>query len=63
MHPVAPFSRAMSSPARPLGALTPEQIAAAIPGAEFKLLETAHAFNVEEADAFNATVLEFLQRH
>jgi pimeloyl-ACP methyl ester carboxylesterase len=40
-----------------------ERIAQAIPGAELRVLETAHAFNVEEADAFNATILEFLSRH
>jgi len=38
------------------------QIAAEMPRAEFKLLETGHAFNVEEADAFNQTILEFLAR-
>jgi pimeloyl-ACP methyl ester carboxylesterase len=40
-----------------------EQVAASIPGAELKLFETAHAFNFEEAEAFNATVLEFLARN
>ena len=40
-----------------------EQIAAEIPGAELEYLQTAHAFNVEEADAFNETVLGFLEKH
>jgi 2-hydroxy-6-oxonona-2,4-dienedioate hydrolase len=40
-----------------------EQIAAEIPNAELEYLQTAHAFNVEEADAFNATVLGFLEKH
>jgi len=39
-----------------------EEIAAAIPGAEFVLLETGHAFTIEERDAFNHAVLEFLAR-
>lgn len=40
-----------------------EELAAAIPGADFKLLDGGHAYNVEEFDAFNKTVLEFLQQH
>jgi 3-oxoadipate enol-lactonase len=40
-----------------------QQIAALMPHAELKLLETGHAFNVEEADAFNATILDFLSKH
>jgi len=40
-----------------------EELAAAIPGAEFKLLEGGHAYNLEEFDTFNKTVLEFLQSH
>ena len=37
-----------------------ELIARSIPGATLKLLECAHMSNVERADEFNATVLEFL---
>ncbi|MBI4729595.1 MAG: alpha/beta fold hydrolase [Acidobacteria bacterium] len=37
-----------------------EELAAAIPGAELRLLEAGHAFNVEEAEAFNRHVLDFL---
>ena len=40
-----------------------EELAAAIHGADFRLLDGAHAYNVEEFDAFNKTVLEFLQQH
>ncbi|HVL32303.1 MAG TPA: alpha/beta fold hydrolase [Actinomycetota bacterium] len=40
-----------------------EQIAAAIPHAEFKYLESGHAFNVEEMETFNTTILDFLARH
>ena len=37
-----------------------EELAAAIPGADLKLLDGGHAYNLEEFDAFNKTVLEFL---
>jgi 3-oxoadipate enol-lactonase len=40
-----------------------EDLASAIPGAEFKLLEGGHAYTLEEFDAFNKAVLEFLERH
>jgi len=40
-----------------------EELAATIPGADFKLLDGGHAYNLEEFDAFNRTVLEFLQAH
>ncbi|MFA5891940.1 MAG: alpha/beta fold hydrolase [Actinomycetota bacterium] len=40
-----------------------EQLAAAIPKAELVVTETGHAFNVEEMDVFNRSVLEFLDRH
>lgn len=40
-----------------------QDLARAIPGAELVTLETGHAFNVEEMDAFNGSVLEFLAAH
>jgi pimeloyl-ACP methyl ester carboxylesterase len=40
-----------------------EQLSAAIPGSELVILEGGHAFNIEERDAFNAAVLEFLARN
>lgn len=39
------------------------QIADAIPGAQLVVLDSGHAYNFEEADAFNRTVLEFLATH
>lgn len=39
-----------------------EEIAAAIPGAELHMFDTGHACMVEEMDAFNARVSEFLRR-
>jgi aminoacrylate hydrolase len=39
-----------------------EEIAAAIPGAEFATFETGHALMFEEMDAFNARLAEFLER-
>ena len=40
-----------------------EEIAAAIPGAELKLIDGGHAYNLESFDAFNQTILEFLAKH
>ncbi len=40
-----------------------EELAGAIPGAELRLLDGGHAYNLEEFDAFNSTVLEFLKQH
>jgi len=40
-----------------------EELASVIPGADLKLLEGGHAYNLEEFDAFNKTVLEFLKQH
>ena len=40
-----------------------EELSAAIPGADLKLLDGGHAYNLEEFDAFNKTVLEFLTQH
>jgi 3-oxoadipate enol-lactonase len=37
-----------------------ELIASSIPGATLKLLDSAHLSNIERADEFTATVLEFL---
>jgi len=42
--------------------LASEEIAAAIPGAELKMFETGHGCMVEEMEAFNATVSDFLTR-
>lgn len=39
------------------------EIADAIPGATLELFETGHAFIVEEGDAFNRTVLDFVAAH
>lgn len=39
-----------------------EELAKAVPGSDLVYLETGHAFNIEEAEAFNRTVLEFLER-
>lgn len=39
------------------------QIVSAMPNAELVFLDSGHAFNVEEADRFNQTVLEFLGQH
>jgi 3-oxoadipate enol-lactonase len=38
-----------------------DELAAEIPGADLKLLDGGHAYNLEEFDAFNKTALEFLQ--
>jgi pimeloyl-ACP methyl ester carboxylesterase len=38
-----------------------EEIAAAIPGAQLKMFETGHGCMIEEMEAFNATVKDFLQ--
>lgn len=40
-----------------------EQTARAIPGAELVTLDGGHAFNIENADAFNRAVLDFLEKH
>lgn len=40
-----------------------EQIAAAMPSAEFTMIEGGHAYNIEEAESFNATVMAFLAKH
>ncbi|MGZ4211420.1 MAG: alpha/beta fold hydrolase [Actinomycetota bacterium] len=40
-----------------------EELAGAIPGAELAILEGGHAYNVEEFDAFNKTVLDFFASH
>ncbi|MFN2614016.1 MAG: alpha/beta fold hydrolase [Actinomycetota bacterium] len=40
-----------------------KQIVDAVPHAEFEMLESGHAFNVEEADRFNQTVLAFLEKN
>ena len=39
-----------------------EELAEAIPGADLKIIDGGHAYNLEEFDAFNSTVLEFLRR-
>lgn len=39
-----------------------DELAALIPGAQAARLETAHAFNIEETEVFNRTVLEFVGR-
>ena len=39
------------------------QIVEAMPRAEFTMLEAGHAYNLEEMDAFNKTVLDFIARH
>jgi 3-oxoadipate enol-lactonase len=39
-----------------------QELADAIPGAELKIIDGGHAYNLEEFDAFNSTVLEFLKR-
>ena len=43
-------------------AFASEELAAAIPGAELHLLETGHGCMIEEMDAFNALVTDFLRR-
>jgi pimeloyl-ACP methyl ester carboxylesterase len=40
-----------------------EELADSIPGAELRLLDGGHAYNLEEFDAFNKTVLEFLLKN
>jgi pimeloyl-ACP methyl ester carboxylesterase len=40
-----------------------EETAQAIPGAEFKLLDGAHAFSAENVQEFNGAILEFLAKH
>ncbi|MDQ4065578.1 MAG: alpha/beta hydrolase [Actinomycetota bacterium] len=43
-------------------AFASEEIAGAIPGAEFHMLETGHGCMIEEMDTFNALVSDFLRR-
>jgi pimeloyl-ACP methyl ester carboxylesterase len=38
-----------------------QELASAIPNATLRLIDGGHAYNLEEFDAFNATVLEFLR--
>jgi len=38
-----------------------EELAAAIPGAQLRLIDGGHAYNMEEFHAFNETILEFLR--
>jgi pimeloyl-ACP methyl ester carboxylesterase len=40
-----------------------EELAAAIPGAELVLIDGGHAYNLESFEAFNQTVLEFLDKN
>jgi pimeloyl-ACP methyl ester carboxylesterase len=39
------------------------ELAAAIPNATLRLIDGGHAYNLEEFDAFNKTILEFLRAH
>jgi pimeloyl-ACP methyl ester carboxylesterase len=41
-------------------AFASEEIAAAIPGAEFEMFETGHGLMIEEMDRFNARIRAFL---